>query len=205
MQKLSASVVALCLGFGSTAYAIPVTTRYVQKGASASGSLELDDPDGCIHGTLFLTASEDVSKDATGSTHSRQVFMNFVGSDDCAVLNAGFDSLFFPLTTPIGSQSFTYAFDLNVNFYSPETGDPVTAHRFTGTMTISTTGDLVKSRDANITVTDSERTVVRSKNTTRDADAVVTKAKIDNKKTSFLPGTGSIGETKNATIEITQY
>lgn len=207
MKKLSAGVFALCLGLGSTAYADPTTTRTIQKGASASGSVDIDDVNGCIHGTLFVDASNDTYKDEAGSTHSRSVFVNFVGSDDCEGLVAGFDSNYFPLTTTIGAQSFSYNFDVNIGFYDFTSEDftPVATHRFTGTMTISATGDLEKSHETTITLTETARTVVRSKKTARDADVTVTKAKYDDVKTKFTPGSGSIGETKLATIEVTRF
>jgi hypothetical protein len=148
MQKLSASVLALCLGLGSTVHANPPTkSRYVHKGASASGSADINDANGCIHGTLYIEATDDMSKDQPGSPHARSVFVNFVGSDDCAGLVAGFDASYLPLSTAIGSQSFSYNFDVNIGFYDFTSPDftPAATHRFTGTMTITATGDLEKS------------------------------------------------------------
>jgi hypothetical protein len=46
---------------------------------------------------------------------------------------------------------------------------------------------------------------VRSNKTARDANAAVTNAKFDDVATSFTPNFGSIGETKQATVEVTRY
>jgi hypothetical protein len=208
MQKLTAGFAALCVGLGlsSTAHAVPTNTRYVQKGTTAEASVDLDDPSGCIRGTLYVSAAEDTYKDQTGSSHSRSVFVNFVGEDLCKGLVTNLDTNPLPLTTKIDTSTFSYTFNLNVPFIKADAEDPVPLYRrLTGTLTITASGDFDKSHETNISISKTERVIVRSKRNTRDADAVVTNAKLANVNTNFLAGTGSIGETKSATVDITRY
>lgn len=208
MQKLTAGFGALCIGLGlsSTAFALPTSTRYVQKGTTAEGSVDLDDPSGCVRGTLYVSAAEDTYKDQTGASHSRGIFVNFVGEDTCRGLVTNLDTSLLPLTTQINTQSFSYTFNLNVPFIKPDAEDPVPVYRrLTGTMVITASGDFERSHENHITISKTERVSVRSKRNTRDADAVVNNAKLGGVSTSFLPGTGSLGETKTATVEISRY
>jgi hypothetical protein len=207
MQKLSASVFALCLGVGSTVHAAPTTTRFVQKGASAQGFASVDDPTGCIRSGFFISAAESTAKDETGSTSTTSLLVSFFGADDCQQTNWGADQLNFPLTVPIGTGTFTYDANVPIRLVNTAAGheeDPAIILQFTAHIVITPNGDLEKSRSNMLTKTGNSKTKVRFRGLTRDADVAVTNAKFGTATVTFLPGTGEVGTTKNANIAITK-
>lgn len=208
MQKLSASVFALCVGLGSTVHAEPTTTRYVQKGASAEASASIDDPTGCLHGGLYILAAESTSKDETGSTSTGQVQASLGGFDSCENLSFGTQTIFYPLTTSLkGVQSYTFTFDAPVRVVHTDDdegdGRPYEV-QFTAKVTITATGDLEKSRSNFTTKIGLVRTTVRKRGTTREADVTIANPKFGGKKIQFLVNSGEIGDTKSANITITR-
>lgn len=210
MQKLSASALAFCLGIGSTVHANPppaAKTRTVLNAINVSGSTEIDDPNNCLEGTFYTNAYEETSKDASGTKVTTRTVSMFAFIYDSCEEASGYGFVDMPLATALSTQSFTYTFATAAEFYPASgEGDP-TYRQVSGTVTITAdpTGDVQKSHETTTTLIDGQRTVVRSKGNTRDADAIITKAKIDGSKLKFLPGTGSMGTTKNATIETTRY
>lgn len=209
MHKVTACVFALSLGLGSTVHAAAATTtRYSFKGSSAFASVDADDAGGCIRAGLYVYASEETTKDVAGNrTTTRSAFISYGGSDDCMLLSFGGGGQ-VTFSAPIGAQTFTLPFDITVDFAETDVPDNEDGERFSrrlvGSVTLNATGDLEKSRETNITKNETQRVVVRSKGTTREADVTVN-AKLDGVKVKFLPGTGSLGTTKQATVEVTKF
>jgi hypothetical protein len=202
MQKLSLCTVALCLGFASITHADPVVTKYKMKGNSASGGLFTPD-DPCFTGLLSVAASEEMTKDATGTTSSKTLLISFTGFDNCQSLSLqSFVSV--PLTVAIANQStVTLPFDVVVDYENIDTGATF-QKRLVGSATITATDDFEKSKRTQITENEGTRQVVRTKGTTRESTITAT-ATLDGATLTFVPSTGEIGNVKNGSVEITRY
>ena len=75
--------------------------------------------------------------------------------------------------------------------------------RVTGSVTITATGDFEKSRRTEINQNQEQRTVTRSRGTTKEATLTLD-LKVDGVPQSMPIQNGEIGTTKNGNIEITQ-
>ena len=201
MHKFSLCTIALGLGLvASSTSAATSVTRYRMKGNSASG-LATQSTD-CLSGGLFVSASDETTRDGTGTTSSRTAFFSYGGSDVCNSLSFG-GSLQAPLTVSLTTPTVTLPFDIPVDFVNTDTDDHFTRH-LVGSVTFVATGDFERSRDANITQTANMRVVSKSKGNTRDADITVN-ATLDGVATAFQPSTGSLGTTRLGTVEITRF
>ena len=201
MRKFSLCTIMLSLGLvASSSSAATSVTRYKMKGNSASGLATQSDD--CINAGLFVSASDETTKDGTGTTSSRSAFVSYGGSDACNSLSFG-GTLQLPLTVSLATPSVTLSFDIPVDYVNTDTDEQSTRH-LVGSVTFVATGDFEKSRDTNITQTENMRVVSRSKGNTRDADMTVN-AKLDGVVVTFQPSTGSLGTTKQGNVEITRY
>lgn len=202
MRKLSICTLALCLGFASIGYAATVTKSKVKGNSASGGASTVEDP--CFNASISVQAFDQVSKDNTSTTVTKEISVFFFGNDSCKSLNYnGFSVV--PLTFNIANQStVTLPFDFTVDV-TPFDSDQAVHKRFVGSATITATGDFEKSRQVNTTQDDNMRQVVRTKGTTRDATLTVT-AKLGGTQLNFTPNEfAEIGTTKSGTIETTQY
>lgn len=121
MQKTSACVFAFSLGLGAVADAdAPTVVRYSFKGASASANADVDDATGCISAGIYVSASEETTKDTDGNkTKSRSAIVSYGGRDDCQFLSFG-NYVQVPLTGAIGAQSFTLPFAITIDYVTTD-------------------------------------------------------------------------------------
>lgn len=202
MHKLSLCTFALCLGFASITHAQATVTKTKFKGSTVIASaLSGDDP--CITAGFGLSASDQVSKDANGTTTTKELDIGYSGSDACNMLSFGGDAT-LPLTVPIaGVTTITFPFDITISYLNSDTGERFTK-RLTGSITITANGDFEKSRRTDISQTEVLRTVTRSKGNTREATVTIT-AKLDGVPQSLPITEGEIGTVKNGTREVTRF
>lgn len=216
MQKLSAGVLALCVGLGSTAYAAPpaTSTRVVTKGASIGGYASVV-ADGCVEGQISYWGYEDTSKDTAGNpVVTKTGYAYFYAVDDCKKLSyslAEDETGVRPPTVSIGENTYTLTFSLNIVVARTNVPDgtdgTLREGTLTATMTFTQAGAFENTRETIITIKDGLRTKYRSKGETRDADVKVTNADLDGKKWKFQTNNGSggsFGKTKSATVETTR-
>ena len=207
MKKLSASVLALCLGIGSTVHAEPTTTRYIQKGKTVSGTADISDPTGCLHGLMGISASDETTKDENGATTMRILTGGMGGFDSCLETNFGVQGpQDVPLTIPLDQLSYTFNVRFLVHSVSTKEGDgndPGQDLIFTATVTVTATSDLEKSRSSSVSKVGLTKIKMRSRGTTREAEVRVTNAKLGTQPIPFAVGTGEIGNMRKATIELT--
>jgi hypothetical protein len=202
MRKLSFCTFALCLGVASITHAAPTVTKVRFTGNTVSGSAASGD-NGCFSASLGVTASDEVSKDGTGTTTSKKLNIGYGGFDRCEFLSFG-GNITTTLTVPIANQtSVTFPFDILVNYANTETNERFEKHLI-GTVTITASGDFEKSRRTEISQNQTMRTVTRSKGNTREATLSVS-AKLDGVPQSLPITEGEIGTVRNGTIEITRY
>lgn len=202
MRKLSFCTFALCLGFASVTHADPTVTKYKFKGNTAGGSAWTGD-DGCFSASMGVHASDDITKDGSGSTTSQLVEIGYGGRDLCNHLSFG-GAKTIPLTIPIANVStVTFSFDIVIDYANTETDERFQRH-LTGTATITATGEFEKSRTSQIVQSQEVRTVTRSKGTTREASFVVD-VKLDGVPQTFAITSGEIGTTKSGSMEITRF
>lgn len=202
MRKLSVCTLALCLGFASITHADTVT-KIKFKGNTAGGFASTGD-DPCFYASVSASAADQVTRDSTGATETKEIFVDFFGFDNCKSLSySGFAVL--PLTSSIANQSqVAIPFDLMVDVYELDSDVPFEQQHVVGTATINATGNSSKSRQADITQDETMRTVTRSKGTTREASMDVT-ARLDDVQIAFVQGFGEIGSTKSGTLEVTRF
>lgn len=202
MRKLSLCTLALCLGFASITHAEPTVTKFKFKGNTVGANGASGD-DGCFSAFFGLTASDDMTKDETGATSTRTLDVGYGGRDLCEKLSFGGRQI-TQLTIPIaGVTTVTIPFDFVVDYVNTDTSERF-QKRLTGSVTITATGDFEKSRRTEISDTQQQRTVTRSKGNTREA-SVVLNAQLDGVTQSFPITSGEIGTAKRGTIEITRY
>lgn len=202
MRKLSLCTFALCLGFASITQAQPVVTKTKFKGATVEGTA-LSGDDGCFSAGFGLTASEQVNKDASGTTTVKTLEIGYGGRDLCNFLSFGGNTT-VELTVPITNVStVTFPFDFNVQYVNTETNERF-EKRLTGSITITASGDFEKSRRTEVSQTQTSRTVRRSKGNTREATVTIN-ASLDGVPQSLPITDGEIGTVKNGTLEITYY
>ena len=204
MRKLWVCTLALCLGFASITHASSVT-KLTFKGNTASGGIGTVD-DSCFNAWFSIQASDQVTKDGTTTTNTKELMLSFFASDSCqSVYYNSFVTV--PLTVAIANQSaVTLPFDFLVDVIPFDSEVATAQKRVVGSVTITANADFQKSRQVDITQNETTRQVVRSKGTTRDASITAT-AQLDGVQLNFAPATGSaeIGTTKNGTIEVTRY
>lgn len=207
MNKLSVSVLALCLGLGSTAYAEPTTTRYIQKGKTVSGRADISDPTGCLHGLFGLSASDSTTKDETGATSTSALLMGMGGFDSCLETSFGVrGNQEFPLTVSLDQLSYTFNVSFPVHSVSTKDGDgndPGQDLIFTATVTIDATGELEKSRSSSVSKAGNTKIKIRYRGTTREAEVRVTNAKLGTQPIPFGVGSGDIGNMRKVSVEFT--
>jgi hypothetical protein len=202
MRKLWLCTMALCLGLVSSTNAATSVTKFKVKGNTVSGLAEQGDPDTCFFAGLSVTASDETTKDGTGSTTARTLVINYTGRDFCNLLSFGGFST-NPLTVPITGNTVTFPFDLTVNYVNTDTGAS-SQRRLVGTVTFTASGDFDKSRETTITQNESMRVIARTKGNARDANITVS-ATLDGVTQAFDPSTGVMGNMKSGTVEITRY
>lgn len=202
MRMLSLCTLALCLGFASLTHAQPTVTKYKFKGNTVSASGASGD-DGCYSAFFGLTASDDLTKDETGATSTKTLDIGFGGRDLCEKLSFGGRQV-TTLTIPIANvATVTFPFDFLVDYVNTDTGERF-QKRITGSVTVTATGDFERSRRTEISDTQQQRTVTRSRGTTREA-SVVLDLKVDGVPQATPITNGELGTARRGTIEITRY
>src|SRR5262245_29484131 len=120
MKKFSLGVFALCLGIASITHAEPTVTKFKFKGSSVRARAFSGD-DGCFSASFGVVASDEVSKDGSGSTTTRTLEVGYGGRDLCNFLSFGGAST-IPLPVPIANQTtVTFTFDIVINYANTET------------------------------------------------------------------------------------
>jgi hypothetical protein len=202
MRMLSFCTLALCLGFASLTHAQPTVTKYKFKGNTVHASAASGD-NGCFSGFFGLTATDDITKDGSGQSATKTLEVGYFGRDLCEKLSFGGGST-TTLTVPIaGISTISFPFDFDVNYVNTDTGERFTRH-VSGSVTITATGDFEKSRRTEISDTQVQRTVTRSKGNTREAN-ISLDLKLDGVPQSMPIQSGELGTSKKGTIEITRY
>jgi hypothetical protein len=199
---LSFCTLALCLGFASLTHAQPTVTKYRFKGNTVHASAATGD-DGCFSGFFSLHASDDITKDESGSVSNKTLEVGYFGRDLCQKLSFG-GGVTTPLTIPIaGISTVTFPFDFLVNYVNTDTGERF-QRRITGSVTITATGDFEKSRRTEISDTQQQRTVTRSKGNSREANLNLA-LQVEGVSQAMPITSGEIGTAKRGTIEVTRY
>lgn len=201
MRKLSLCTLALCLGFASITHASSVTKIKIKGNTAGGGTSTPEGP--CFNGFFSVQASEQVTRDSTGNSETKELLFFFFGSDSCQSLSYS-SFVTVPLTFSIANQStVSIPFDFQVDV-TPFDSEISTQKRLVGTATITATGDFVKTRQSNIIQNETTRQIVRSKGNSREASITVS-ASLDGAQLNFEAGSAEIGTTKNGTIEVTRY
>lgn len=204
MRKLWVCTLTLCLGFASTSHASSVS-KFQFSGNTAGGGIGTVDAE-CFNAYFFVQASDSVIKEGSSTTVTKELLFNFFAVDNCLALSYSSFAV-VPLTTSLLNKStVTFPFDILVDVTPFDSYDVTGQKRLVGTVTITATGELQKSRQDDITQSEASRQVVRSKGTTRDASITAT-AKFDGVQVNFAADSGSaeMGTTKTGSMEITRY
>ena len=204
MRKLWVCTLALCLGFASIGHASSVT-KFQFKGNTVGGGISTVE-DACTYLYFNVYASDSVIKEGAATTTTKELTFYIFGFDNCQSVNySSFVAL--PLTVSLPNQSsVTFPFDFLVDVTPFDSYDVTAQKRMVGSVTLTATGDSQKSRQDDITQSETTRQVVRSRGTTRDATITAT-AKLDGVQLNFSAETGSgeMGTTRTGTMEITRY
>lgn len=204
MRKLWVCTLAFCLGFASISHASSVT-KFSFKGNTVGGGISSVD-DACTYLYFNVYAADQVIKEGAASTETKELTFYVFGFDNCqSVSYSSFVAL--PLTVSLANtSSVTFPFDFLVDVTPFDSYDVTAQKRLVGTVTLTATGDFQKSRQDDITQSETTRQVVRSKGTTRDATIKAT-AQFDGVQLNFSAETGSaeMGTTRSGTMEITRY
>jgi hypothetical protein len=200
MRKLPLLALPLLLGTAVVGHAdAPVTSSYKFKGNYANADLFTTGE--CGNTALSLMASEEVEKVNGDKTVKRRAVVLFSGYDVCEGLNWGGDTEVV-LDKPLNLSANAVAFELDVNYVNPDTGEHFVRH-VKGTIALSANGDLEKSRERRVSLTGGVRTVVTATGNSRFADVTGT-VTVDDVPLAFGGSSGVLGETKNGTVETTR-
>jgi hypothetical protein len=202
MRKVSLGCAFVAFGLSvvtSASAAAPNVTKIGVRGQSAFAVAEHHDD--CIDASFSISASDETTRDGSGSTTQRAAFVGFGGRDLCNFLSFG-GGTSLTLTTTLNNDSVTLPFDFLVDYANTET-DERTQRRIVGTVKIVANGDFEKVRETIIMLNDGIKTTTKLRGNTREADAIVT-ATLDGIPFTFDTGTGSLGTIKNGIVEITR-